>query len=191
MEKNFLIVIDNQNGFVTTRKTRKISQKIVELVNTNIFDYVIATQYFNNLKSEKNLFTKLQNWNYLTEQHEIDLVDNLKYDIALKKDVYSAINDEMLGVLKKENNGKLPRYVYICGMDTECCVLKSCTDLFENGIVPILLSKYTYSNSGHFAHQRGIKVYKRVISQKAFVDKMVSRKADLSEIYDMIFWNWK
>ena len=180
--KNILIIIDNQNGFTTTKKTKQISNRIVNLTNSNIFDYQIATQYFNNINSEKNLFTKLQNWYKLQDQKEIDYVDNLKYDVSLRKDIYGAVNNEMLQTLKKANNNQMPQYVFICGMDTECCVLKTCTDLFENGIVPILLNKYTYSNSGYFAHDRGIKVFKRLVSPKAFNNQYVLSKQNLKDM---------
>lgn len=180
--KNILIMIDNQNGFTTIPGTKKSSKKIVELSNKKIFDYKIATQYFNNVESKTNLFTRLQNWHFLKDQKEIDYVDNLKYDISLRKDVYSAINDEMLQTLYEANDNNLVQYVFICGMDTECCVLKSSVDLFEKGIIPIMLENYTFSNSGKQAHERGIKLFERLISQKAIIRGEITTKKQINDI---------
>lgn len=180
--KNILIMIDNQNGFTTTNKTKKISKRIVDLSNQNFFDYQIATQYFNNLNSQQNLFTRLQNWNYLVDKKEIDYVDNLKYDCSIRKDIYSCINNEMINQLKQLNNNKLPEYVFLCGMDTECCVLKSCVDLFEIGVIPILLDYYTFSNSGFFAYLRGIKLYCRLVSKKTLIKNAIKSKNQIIDI---------
>lgn len=187
--KNILIIIDNQNGFNNTKDTNIKSNRIGKLTNANLFDYQIATQYFNNLESPTNLFTRLQNWNYLTTKQEIDYVPTLKYDISLKKDIYSAINDEMLNELKKANDNKLPKYVFLCGMDTECCVLKSCVDLFEKGIIPILLNKYTSSNSGYFAHRRGLLLYKRLVCKKGVINQLINSKEDILNIVNTFSQN--
>ncbi len=182
MNKNILIMIDNQNGFVTTKETADVSKKIVDLSNSNIFDICIATQYFNNLESKTNLFTKLQKWYRLADEQEINYVDGLRYDYTLTKDVYGAVNQQMIDFLKKANDGILPEYVFLCGMDTECCVLKTCVDFFEIGIIPILLNNYSASNSGIEAHDIGIKQYNRLVSNKTLVNKDIMSKKDLSNL---------
>lgn len=180
--QNILVMIDNQKGFTTTKKTLETSKKIVELSNKKIFDYKIATQYFNNVESKTNLFIRLQNWHYLKKEEEIAYVDNLKYDISLKKDIYSAVNDEFLKTLQDANNNQLVQYVFICGMDTECCVLKTSTDLFERGVIPILLENYTYSNSKKEAHERGLKLFARLISPKAIIREEINTKKQINDI---------
>lgn len=182
MDKKILIIIDNQNGFNTNEFTSRISKKIVDLSKSNYFDYIIATQYFNNQESKTNLFIKLQGWFYLLDEKQIEYVEGLKYDFSIKKDVYSAVNVEMIDHLKKVNNGNIPKYVFICGMDTECCVLKTSVDFFELGIVPILLEKYTCSNSGIESHIKGLDIYKRLISPKTLLDHEIKNKQNIDDI---------
>ena len=50
-----------------------------------------------------------------------------------------------------ENNGLLPECVFIVGFDIECCVLMTAADLFENGIRPIVLTKYCGASGGEEA----------------------------------------
>ena len=45
--KNILLVVDVQNGFINSY-TENTKNKIVKLLETNIFDIVIATKFKNN-----------------------------------------------------------------------------------------------------------------------------------------------
>lgn len=178
--KSILIVIDNQNGFVTTKKVKSISEKIVNLTNKDFFDVVVATQYFNNINSSQNLFIRLQNWNKLQTNKEINLVNNLKYDYCFKKDVYSALRSELEDFLESEDF-RVP-LVFVCGFDTECCVLKTCLDLFELGIIPVLLTSYTASNSGIRNKNAAFRIFKRTISNKCLISKKINSKNDILRI---------
>lgn len=182
--KLFIIMIDNQVGFTTTNKTKEVSKKIVNLSNANIFDYQIATMYVNDESLKSNLFTRLQNWHFLKTENEYKYVDNLKYDYSLTKYTYTCVNLELLTQIKINNDNKLPPCVFLVGMDTECCVLKTAIDFFEIGIIPILLKPYTYSNSGLEATERGFKLYERLISPKAIVNKEINSKQDVLNIIE-------
>lgn len=180
--KSILIIIDNQVGFNTTAETKEIGKKIANLSNQDYFDYIIATQYINDEKLKTNLFTRLQNWHYLKTEPEYKYVDNLKYDYSLIKHTYTCVNLELLAKLKAINNNQLPPCVFLVGMDTECCVLQSSVGLFENGIIPILLKNYVASNSGVEADERGIKLFKRLISKNTIIEKEINSKNDVLKI---------
>ena len=94
---------------------------------------------------------------------EIDFFDGLKYDYSFTKNVYSCVNKEFLQLLKKVNDGKLPEQLYICGIDTDCCVLSTDISLFENSIKPIVLENFCASNGGVESHKAGIKALSRLI----------------------------
>lgn len=180
--KSILIMIDNQVGFTTTEETKHVSNKIVDLSNKDYFDYKIATMYVNDDSLKSNLFTRLQNWHFLKTEQEYKYVDILKYDYSLTKHTYTCVNLELLTQIKIANDNKLPPCVFLVGMDTECCVLKTAIDFFEIGIIPILLKPYTYSNSGLESTERGFKLFERLISNKAIVDKEINSKQDVIDI---------
>lgn len=182
--KSIILMIDNQVGFNTTDKTKEIGKKISDLSQKNIFDYQIATMYKNDENLKTNLFTRLQDWHFLKTEKEYKYVDNLKYDYSITKFIYSALNLEMMTQLKIANNNKIPQCVFLVGMDTECCVLKTGIDLFEHGIIPILLKQYTASNSGDEATERGFKQYERLISPKTIIDKEINSKDDINSIIE-------
>ena len=188
--KAILIIIDNQVGFNTTKKTKAIGTKIVNLSNKNLFDYIIATKYINDENLKTNLFTRLQNWHFLKTEPEYKYVENLKFDYSLTKHTYTCVNLELLNILKNINNNQLPPCVFLVGMDMECCVLQSSVGFFENGIIPILLKNYVASNSGEEANERGLKLFERLISQKAIIEKEIESKNDIQKIIELFKENF-
>ena len=72
--KNILLIIDMQNGFARYGKTKETGEKIVELLKTNSFDYVIATQFINPLQGP---YRRILNWEKLTSSPEIDLLEEI------------------------------------------------------------------------------------------------------------------
>lgn len=59
--------------------------------------------------------------------------------------------------------------VYIAGIDTDCCVLKTAIDIFERNIRPIVLIDYCASNGGDESHRSAIRVLERTIGKKQIV----------------------
>jgi len=53
--------------------------------------------------------------------------------------------------------------VHIGGLETDICVMKNAVDLFEAGIVPVVLSKYCASCSGEPAHLNALQTMRRYI----------------------------
>ncbi|MDY3768947.1 MAG: isochorismatase family cysteine hydrolase [Sphaerochaetaceae bacterium] len=157
-----LVVIDVQNGFTRTDKTKEVSRKIVELTNSGEFDIILASKFINNDESPYVSFLK---WNKLMKSPETDLVDGLKFDFSFEKSTYTCWSDNFLSMLVKANNGKVPHEVYICGIDTDCCVLNTAVDLFEHKIKPIVLTNYCYSNGGEEYHLSALKVLERNIGK--------------------------
>ena len=50
--------------------------------------------------------------------------------MILEKETYSAVNDKLMEYLLKSDINE----VYLCGFDTDGCILKTAFDLFENNI---------------------------------------------------------
>ena len=136
--KKILLIVDVQNGFITNPELAEIEGRINTLLSSNTFDSVISTVYEN---YENSPIIRFIGWKKrLTEnEQELKEVVKEKSDFVVRKRTYSALNDDLLGALCKANDGTLPECVYIVGVDTECCVLATATDLFEIGIRPIVL----------------------------------------------------
>lgn len=85
-------------------------------------------------------------------------------------------------LLKELNDGELPKHVFICGADTDCCVLKTATDIFEQGLMPIVLTEYCDSNAGPKLHEAGLLVMGRLIGKVCIVSDKITSKEDINKI---------
>ncbi|MDD3341655.1 MAG: isochorismatase family protein [Bacilli bacterium] len=166
--KKILLVIDVQNGFTRTPKTVETAKKIEQLVEEKTFDYVLATKFINQKKSP---YDRFMNWQELKTEKEQELFGNLEniVDKVIPKYIYTCIDSSFIEKIKKQNDDNVPTEIYLCGLDTDCCVLKIATDLFEQGIRPIVLSEYCNSNGGKEAHNAGIKCMERLIGKHQIV----------------------
>ena len=180
--KNILLIIDMQNGFARYGKTKETGEKIVELLKTNSFDYVIATQFINPLQGP---YRRILNWEKLTSSPEIDLLEEIEADYILKKEEYTSVNEELMKEIIRVNEGQKPNHIFLVGVDTDCCVMKTAVDLFEKDIRPIVLLNYCNSNGGKIAHQSGIQVMKRLIGAKQLINKIIYSKKDLEKIMEL------
>lgn len=177
--KNILIVVDMQNGFNRYDQTHLLAKKVVELTNSGIFDKIIATRFLNR---EGNQYTRIINWHRLMTSPDIDLVEGIKADEVVDKWIYTCVTKEFMNLLEKCNDGEIPTHVFICGADTDCCVMKTATDIFEQSIMPIVLTEYCDSNGGPESHKAGIMVMNRLIGKKCIVPGKIESKEDLAKI---------
>lgn len=56
--------------------------------------------------------------------------------------------------------------IYLCGIDTECCVLKTALDLFEENYNVYVLKDYCACTYGELRHSNAIEIIKRNIGNK-------------------------
>ncbi len=166
--KKILIVVDVQKGFVN-ENTENTKNKIIELLNQNIFDLVISSKYKNIDGSNIEKFT---GWTDLKDENSQAIIPEVEEKtnyIITKTDAYSAYTKELINILKKELDGKMPEKVFICGLDTECCVLKTAVDFFEDGIKPIVLADYCFSSLGKNHHIAGLRSLESLIGNNNII----------------------
>ena len=183
--KNILIVVDMQKGFQRNEITKKTAQDICKLLELKLFDGVIATRFINSPQSQ---YFQWLNWKRLLSSPDTDLEEGIanNSDFVVDKYIYNSVNDELLSCLKLLNDGVNPEYVFICGVDTDCCVQITATNLFETGIHPIVLTKYCSSNAGEESHLAGLKVLRRLIGPKHLIEGEISSKEDLKTTLDTV-----
>ena len=176
--KNFLLVIDIQNGFID-KNTVSAKTRIDTLIQTGVFDCVIASVYQNYPDSP---ISRLMGWYGMTMPREQQLVgEAANADYFVYKSTYSAFSASLVEILKKENGGKIPDRVYIAGVDTECCVPLTAADLFENGIRPVVLTFYCGSSGGEEHNNAGIMSIKSIIGESNMSDICIKTKEDIKQ----------
>jgi len=164
--KDLLLIVDVQNGFVS-EKTSHIVPKLRKLLNEKVFTHVIFSQFVNKTDSP---YENYLNWYRFKTAEEIAIVNELLPFVnqILVKNIYSACNQWLLNYIKENSI----QNVYIAGIDTDCCVLITATDLFQNGIRPFVLKQYCASNGGFSSHDAALIVLERLIGDKQILDRI-------------------
>jgi nicotinamidase-related amidase len=143
--KTTLVVIDVQNYFVND-KTNELPAKIADFIENNKFDYILFTQFVNN---ENSNFVKLLNWRKCFSSPDIDIHPTLTKFITpentFRKTAYSIFKAAgFTDFLKKHDISKL----FLCGIDTDSCVLASSFDAFDLGYEVKVIKNLCQSYSG-------------------------------------------
>jgi nicotinamidase-related amidase len=159
-----LFVIDVQNGFIN-HNTSHVIGRIQQLIESNLFDHVVFTRFMN---SKDSPFVKQLKWSRFFDISDIDIVDELKIftnDVFDKK-IYTSINEETIKFLKEKNISN----AFVCGIDTECCVLATALDLFQINIHSVVLAHYSASKAGEQVHQAALTVLKRLLGSPNIIE---------------------
>lgn len=160
-----LVVVDVQNGFI-----REESHHVVPII-ANLVDRwqavggdVVFTRYINYPGSP---FERLIKWTEVQDSPQIDIAPELlpytKRAVAvIDKTMYSLFADDKGRALVSERGWK---DIYVCGIATESCVLKTAVDAFELDLTPWLLEDASASHAGNAVHEAGVLVTQRFIGK--------------------------
>lgn len=151
--KKLLLIIDVQNAFIN-KKTKHILKRINSLLDSNTYDDVIFTRFIN---SKDSLWYKKINYKRCIEDKDNVIPFNTKDYLVMDKKIYSAYNDELVKFIKDNNIDE----IYLCGIDTGACILKTALDLFDNGYNVFVLKDYCSSTRGRIFHNRALSIIKR------------------------------
>ncbi len=164
-----LVVVDVQNGFVRDA-SRHVVPVIAELVDRwqrGGLD-VVFTRYFNSPGSQ---YERLFGWTSLQGPPETDIVlelaEHAERAIAIvDKQIYSLFTPQGSELVRRHGWTDL----YVCGIATESCVLKTAADAFERGdLTPWIIEDASASHAGAAAHDAGIAVAARFIGPKQII----------------------
>lgn len=153
--KSLLLIIDLQKSFIN-KNTEMLLNKISNLLNTNKFEEVVFTRFINS--TESIWFKKLNYKECITEESKEIQIETRNKKI-IDKTIYSALGNELKLYIKEHDISK----IYLCGIDTECCVLKTAFDLFENGYDVYVLKDYCACMKGSQRHENALEILKRNI----------------------------
>ena len=161
MENTLLLIIDVQKNFINDN-TKKIPNKITNLINKNHFDYIAFTKFIND---EISNFYKILNYKGCINENDRKIVLDTQNNKVFTKRIYTAVNDEFKTYIKENEIEK----VYLCGIDTDACVLKTAIDLFENNIDVKVIENCCMSHSGKKYHNYAIKMLKKLIGKESII----------------------
>lgn len=156
--KNLLLVIDVQKAFIN-ENTIQVVERIRDLINNNEYDNVIFTRFIN--YNDSIWVQKLNYKECITDDSKRLMIDT-KNNLVFDKNKYSALTNE----LKKYFEDNKIDNIYLCGIDTECCILKTALDLFEDKYNVYVLKNYCACTHGELRHNNAIEILKRNIGEK-------------------------
>ncbi len=161
-----LIAVDMQHQFLNAH-TRHILPGVQALVDR--FDYVVCSRY---VHLEGGPVERFKKWegageNTLGAQLAINLDARPgSRTRVLEKHYFGAFSPEVREWVL--NHGI--EEVYVCGMDTDICVLKTLFDIVETGLRPIVLKDLTATYAGEPCYSHGMLSIKRLVGREQILD---------------------
>ncbi len=150
--KSLLLVIDMQKAFIN-KNTEHLIKDVNSLVQSGKYQDVLFTRFINT--KDSFVARELDWYGCCLEDREL-VVDSLSYKV-FDKNKYSAFNSELEKYIKDNEIDT----IYICGIDTECCVLKTAFDLFEHEYHFYVLKDYCGSMCGEKEQQAALDIMRR------------------------------
>ncbi|MGH3754275.1 MAG: cysteine hydrolase [Pseudonocardiaceae bacterium] len=166
--KPVLVVVDVQNGFITEH-SKPVVSVIADLVHRwqAAHGDVVFTRYLNYPGSP---FERVIGWTKMADGPETELVAELApyvgpHTPVIDKYIYSLFTPEGTRLVTEHGWTDL----YLCGIDTECCVLKTAVDAFERDLTPWILQDACASHAGPQTHHAGLLVAGRFIGANQII----------------------
>ena len=167
---NLLLVIDLQENFIN-ENTKNVPNSIKKLIDSNIANHIVFTKFINDDSS--NFYKVLNYKGCMSEKDRNIVIDTKDYKI-IEKRVYTAYNNE----LKLYINTNNIKTIYLCGIDTDACVLKTALDLFENNFDVKVIEDCSMSHSGIEYHISAINMLRKLIGNQNVIKMLGSVRND-------------
>ncbi len=163
MEKLALLIIDVQNYFINEH-TRSLPAKIASHVGQCDYDSVLFTKFVNQKHSN---FVKMLGWDKCTASPDTDICEELRGlangENVFEKHTLSAFkNPGVKHFLDKNKINKL----FICGTDSEACVLSSAFEAFDLGYDVRIIKELCASTNGADFHEYARTIIERNLEPK-------------------------
>ena len=140
--KSLLLVIDLQNEFINDN-TRYLIKKRDKLIDSKKYDDVLFTRFINDSRWDNIL-----EWDGCKDKESIEIPISTRNYKVVDKSIYTSLNDEVRDYIRNNNID----IIYLCGISTDCCVLKTALDMFEEGYNVKVLKDYSMCTVGINTH---------------------------------------
>lgn len=155
-----LLIVDLQHEFVPLEKA-SFSKKIFDLIKTWPEQDVFWMRYVNHPDS---LFSSELDWFECIESPEAGLITGDKVKPLNVIDHYGyGLPPQQVERLKHYHT------VYVCGADTDACVLAACFNLWDAGIRPFVLADYCLSSGEEDFHNMALKIMERQFGPQSII----------------------
>ncbi|APD50815.1 isochorismatase family protein [Francisella hispaniensis] len=141
-----LVVINMQKGFDCS-EARTVITKLNK--SYTYFDSVSFAMFENRKNS---LFETQLKWIDFQNEEDRKLIDSIEVPDNVHfthHHNYTVYNDELKDLIKKLK----PTKVYLSGLFSDVCLLKTAMDMFDDGIVPYIIKDLSCSPHGDIAHE--------------------------------------
>jgi len=157
--ENLLLIIDMQEGF-RFAESEIILPNLLKL-KKSFKEKIIFSKFVNDKNS---LFEKQLNWTKFQNDGDKKLFSELQAsnNIQLEHNTYTVFNNRLKEFIKENNITK----VYLCGIYTDVCIIKTAMDLFDNSIKTFVIEDACNSLHGKKNHDSAIDSLKHILGKK-------------------------
>lgn len=157
--ENLLLIIDMQEGF-RYQESENILPNLLRLQKS--FNGKIVFSKFVNDKN--SLFEKQVNWTKFQNENDRKLFSELQAssNLEMKHNNYTVLNGKLKEFIKKNKITK----VYLSGIYTDICIIKTAMDLFDNNIEAFVIKDACNSLHGRKNHDSAINSLKHILGKK-------------------------
>lgn len=157
--ENLLLIIDMQEGF-RYAESEAILPNLLKLRKS--FKGKIVFSKFANDRGL--LFGKQLNWKKFQREKDKKLFSELQAlnDIEFEHNGYTVLNEDLIKFIKDNNITK----VYLCGIYTDVCIIKTAMDLFDKKIKTFVIEDACNSLHGKDIHDSAIESLRHILSRK-------------------------
>lgn len=164
-KKSALVIIDMQKAFIN-KYTEHLQQRIKQYIDQEgyNFDYIITTQYLNHENTACYVF---EGWKEcIVGTEDAELIPELagKY-VNVNKDKYSCYNTDFKNIIQ----GLGITDVFLCGVNTGCCVLHSAFDMYNDLVSVYVIEDLCGSTSGPDSHKAAIQILRECITKQRVI----------------------
>ena len=156
---NLLLIIDMQEGF-RCQESESILPNLLKLKES--FNGKIVFSKFVN--DENSLFEKQLKYIGFQNKNDQRLFSELQAlnNIEIKHNTYTVLNDKLKKMIKSNNITK----VYLAGIYTDVCIIKTAMDLFDDNTETFVIEDACNSLHGKNNHDSAINSLKHILGKK-------------------------
>jgi nicotinamidase-related amidase len=163
MATQLIMGIDLQEGFLTDEtRSNDYVKRVSEYLAAQPKEQVILTKFINR---PHNNFERLIQYTDLQSDdlnsHLIGNLENSGYEI-IEKATYTAWVPEVIERAGQQGATEIVMF----GLDTHACVLKTALDVFEAGLVPVVITELCASSKGSEYHEAGLQLLQTMIGNE-------------------------
>jgi len=157
-----ILIVDAQKFFIN-EFTKHIPKKIANFLRKKRFDFILFSQY---IFSKKSPFAKIIKNPRLINQKDTEIIPELQEfvikDKIFIKSTFSVFQSKIfLKFLQKNNIKKL----YLCGFDTDGCILITAFEGFDLGFDINVLEDLCASHHGLKYHKEAVRILQKNVKE--------------------------